>query len=105
MSMYAIIQLEGKQYKVQEGDKIIVDRLAEKAEDTVETKDVLLVNKDGNPTWGEPLVKDATVTLKVLDHLQGEKIRVATYKSKSRYRKVRGHRQQQTALQVLKISA
>jgi large subunit ribosomal protein L21 len=104
MSMYAIIQLEGKQFKVQEGDEIIVDRLAEKEANTFETKDVLLVNKDGESSIGDPLVSGASVSLKVLNHLQGEKIRVATYKSKSRYRKVRGHRQQQTALQVMKIS-
>ena len=105
MSMYAIIQLAGKQFKVAEGETLTVDRLETPAAETLKTSDVLLVAKDGETMIGEPMVKGATVTLKVLEHGKGEKIRVAKYKSKSRYRKVQGHRQYQTTLEVVSISA
>ncbi len=105
MSMYAIIQLAGKQFKVTEGETLTVDRLDTPAAETLKTSDVLLVAKDGEAMIGEPMVQGATVTLKVVEHSKGDKIRVAKYKSKSRYRKVYGHRQYQTTLEVVKISA
>lgn len=104
MSTYAIIQLAGKQYKVAEGDQLVVDRLENEADAAFETSDVLLVTKDDKTSIGEPLVKGASVSLKVVDHHKGDKIRVAKYKSKSRYRKVYGHRQHQTTVEVVKIA-
>jgi large subunit ribosomal protein L21 len=105
MSMYAIIQLAGKQFKVAEGETLTVDRLETSVQEDLKISDVLLVAKDNEIMIGEPLVKGAAVTLKVVDHGKGEKIRVAKFKSKSRYRKVQGHRQYQTTLEVVKISA
>ena len=66
--------------------------------------DVLLYVDDQQKLIGTPLVKDAQVTLKVIKNLRGEKIRVATYRAKSRYRRVKGHRQELTQLEVIKIS-
>jgi large subunit ribosomal protein L21 len=103
--MYAIIQLAGKQFKVAEGETLTVDRLETSVQEDLKISDVLLVAKDNEIMIGEPLVKGAAVTLKVVDHGKGEKIRVAKFKSKSRYRKVQGHRQYQTTLEVVKISA
>lgn len=101
---YAIIQLQGKQYRVSEGDTFDVDRLA--GEDKKLTvSDVLLVNKDGKISLGQPLVAGASVTLEVKQELKGEKIRVFKYKSKSRYRKTRGHRQALTRVSVSAIKA
>ncbi len=105
MSTYAIIQLAGKQYKVAEGDQLVVDRLENEAEAEFDTSDVLLVAQEGKTSIGEPLVKGASVSLKIIDHHKGEKIRVAKYKSKSRYRRVYGHRQHQTTVEVVKIAA
>ncbi len=102
--MYAIIRLTGKQFKVEQGDKIIVDRLAEEEGKTITLTEVLLISKDGKTTVGAPLIDKASVKLKVLEHLKGDKIRVAKYKAKSRYRKVYGHRQLQTALEVVALS-
>ncbi len=104
MSTYAIIQLQGKQYKVQAGDTLVVDKLEQTADGSFDVNDVLLVAQDDSLSLGEPLVAGAAVTLKVLSHQKGEKIRVAKYKSKSRYRRVYGHRQHQTTLEVVKIS-
>lgn len=102
---YAIIQLQGKQYRVSEGDTFDVDRLTAEAEKTLTVADVLLVNKNGTVILGEPLVKNASVTLSVVEHKKGEKIRVFKYKSKSRYRRTRGHRQALTRVSVSSIKA
>lgn len=101
---YAIIQLQGKQYRVSEGDTFDVDRLV--GEDKKMTiSDVLLVNKEGKVSLGQPLVKGASVTLDLIEERKGEKIRVFKYKSKSRYRKTRGHRQALTRVSVTAIKA
>lgn len=97
---YAIIQLQGKQHRVAVGDQLVVDRLENAVDSTLTVSDVLLTNIDNNVTVGTPLVKDAQVELKIVKPVRGEKIRVFKYKSKSRYRKTRGHRQAQTLLTV-----
>lgn len=100
---YAVISISGKQQLVGEGEKLQVDRLDAKEGDTLQIKDVLLV-VDGEPKIGTPLVEGATVTAKVLSHERGEKIRVATFKAKSRQRKVRGHRQALTTVEIVSIN-
>lgn len=100
--MYAIIQLAGKQYRVTQGDTLTVNRLEDEVNASIKA-DVLLKADGAKVEVGEPLVSGTQVTLKVLEHSQGDKLRVAKYKSKSRYRRVRGHRQQLTTLEVVKI--
>lgn len=103
MSKYAVIQLQGKQYQVSEGDEFIVDRL--KSEDKkIEITEVLLLVDGEKRKIGTPLVKGAKVLCELVADQKGEKIRVAKYKSKSRYRKVIGHRQLQTVVKVLSIA-
>jgi large subunit ribosomal protein L21 len=103
--MYAIIQLQGKQFKVQTGDEFDVDRLTSKPGDIIELNDVLMINTDGKVQIGTPLVKNAVVTLELLEEKRGEKIRVFKYKSKSRYRRTRGHRQElyRVAVKAIKV--
>lgn len=102
---YAIIQLLGKQHRVTTGEKLVVDRLTDHAEgETFEVKEVLLVANGDDVQIGQPLVEKASVTLKVLTHGRGDKIRVAVYKSKSKYRKANGHRQHQSTIEVVKIA-
>lgn len=101
---YAIIQLQGKQHRVSEGDVLDVDRLAGD-DKKITITDVLLVNNNGKIQLGQPLVKGASVTLDVVEQLKGEKIRVFKYKSKSRYRRTRGHRQALTRVSVSAIKA
>ncbi len=102
---FAIIQLQGKQYQISEGDELVVDHLETPVGDSLSISDVLLVNQAKTVKIGTPLVKNAQVKLTVLEQGKGEKIRVVKYKAKSRYRKVRGHRQHLTKLKVVKISA
>lgn len=97
---YAIVQIQGKQHRVQVGDQVVVDRLDQEKDATHQVTDVLLTNLNNKVTVGAPFVKNASVEFKVADHIKGEKIRVFKYKSKSRYRKTRGHRQAQTLLTV-----
>ncbi|HUD44017.1 MAG TPA: 50S ribosomal protein L21 [Patescibacteria group bacterium] len=100
---YAVIRTGGKQYRVAEGDTITVERLPleEKAEFVCE--DVLLINNDGSVKVGTPAVAKAKVTGTVVSHVKGEKIRVGKYKAKVRIRKVTGHRQSLSQVQITKI--
>ena len=100
---YAIIQLQGKQYQVSVGDTLTIDRLDAEVGQIIENKDVLLVADDEKVTIGQPLVKDALVKFKVLEHGRGDKIRVFKYKSKSRYRRTIGHRQDLTNIEITEI--
>jgi large subunit ribosomal protein L21 len=104
MSKYAIIQLQGKQFMVQEGDEFLVDQLDKEAGSKFEVSDVLLVVSGADRKIGQPLVDGAKVSCELVSNQKGEKIRVAKYKSKSRYRKVQGHRQYQSTIKVLKIA-
>lgn len=104
MSKYAIIQLQGKQYQVQEGDEFLVDQLEKEAGSKFEVTDVLLLVNGEDRKIGQPLVEGAKVSCELVSNQKGEKIRVAKYKSKSRYRKVIGHRQYQSTVKVLKIA-
>lgn len=97
---YAVIRLQGKQYKVSEGEEILVDRLGSKKPEA----DVLLVVDDGKVKVGKPKVIGSKVNLKVVDQEEkGEKIRVFKYKAKSRYRRKMGFRPVYTRLLVEKI--
>jgi large subunit ribosomal protein L21 len=102
---YAIIKLGGKQFKVSEGDKLVADKLASEVDSTLQINEVLLLNTDGDLKIGTPLVEKATVSLKILKQFKGDKLRVATYKAKSRHRKVLGHRQHLTHFEVTKITS
>lgn len=101
---YAIIQLLGKQIRVTVGDKLVVDRLPQAEGETFDHSEVLLKADGDKLVIGQPLVEKASVTLKVLEHAKGDKIRVAVYKSKSKYRKANGHRQHQSLVEVVKIN-
>ncbi len=102
---YAVIQLAGKQFTISAGDTITSDRVAIEPEKTVEIADVLLYVDGAKRQIGTPLIKGAKVTLKAVNHSKGDKIRVATYKAKSKYRKVKGHRQALTTFEVVSIKA
>lgn len=103
---YAVIQIAGKQFKVSEGDVITTDRITDKeVGEKIKVNDVLLVADEKSSTVGNPTVAGAEVTLEVVEHNKGKKIRVLKYKSKSKYRKTIGHRQHQSALKVVKIKA
>ena len=102
---YAVILFQGKQYRVEEGMSLTLDRVAEEEKKSLTLKDVLLFVDGDTVKIGAPYVDGAIVKATVLSHGRGEKIRVATFKAKSRYRKVRGHRQEQTTVQIESIKA
>ncbi len=101
--MYAIIQTGGKQYRVQEGDVLRIEKLEAEAGQTVEISNVLAVAKDGQLKVGTPVVDGAKAVLKVLEHGKGQKIIVFKYKPKKNYRRKQGHRQPFTKVVVEKI--
>ncbi len=103
--MYAIIETGGKQYKVQEGDVIRVEKLGVDAETSFTFDNVLLVSKEGNTTFGAPYVAGASVTANVLGDGKAAKVIVYKYKRKSGYHKKNGHRQPFTELKIEKINA
>ena len=82
-----------------------MEKLDGKEGDTIRFDQVLLLVDAGKVTIGRPLVKGAVVKAKILEQFKGKKIRVATYKAKSRYRRVLGHRKHLTKLQIQTISA
>ncbi len=102
--MYAIVKISGKQYKVSEGDVLSVDKLANKVGEKIDLADVLLVAEDDKVKIGQPIVPGAKVSAKVLEQYKGDKIRVARFKAKARYRKVMGFRALLTKLQIEKIA-
>jgi large subunit ribosomal protein L21 len=101
---YAVITSGGKQYRVAEGDTVELEKLEGKAEDTIKFDQVLLVVNGDKLKLGQPLVKNASVSAKIVAQKKGPKIRVAKFKAKSRYRRVKGHRQQLTAVKIEKIT-
>ncbi|AGI38587.1 50S ribosomal protein L21 [Thermoclostridium stercorarium subsp. thermolacticum DSM 2910] len=103
--MYAIIETGGKQYKVQEGDVLFVEKLSAEEGQTVVFDKVLAVSEAGELKVGTPVVEGAAVTAKVLGHGKGKKIIVFKYKPKKNYRRKRGHRQPYTKVQIEKINA
>jgi large subunit ribosomal protein L21 len=100
---YAVIALQGKQYKVEQGQVLTVDLLERKVGEKMEVSDVLLVSDGKKVKVGTPLVEGAKVTLKVLESGKDEKLRVFKYKAKSKYRKTIGHRQSISNVEVTEI--
>jgi len=103
--LYAIIETGGKQYRVQEGETLYIEKLPAAAGETVEIGKVLAVVKDGELVVGAPFVQDAKVLFKVVRHGRGKKIIVYKYKAKKNYRRKQGHRQAFTQVTVEKIEA
>lgn len=103
--MYAIIKTGGKQYKVAEGDVIMVEKLAADEGEAVVFDQVLTVVNDADVKIGTPVVEGAKVTGKVEAQGKDKKILVFKYKAKSNYRKRQGHRQPFTKVVIEKIEA
>ena len=101
--MYAIIKTGGKQYRVQEGDNIFVEKLDADVDSNVVFDQVLAVVNDGDVKVGAPVVEGAKVTAKVLAQGKEKKILVFKYKAKSNYRRRHGHRQPFTKVSIEKI--
>ena len=104
--MYAIIKTSGKQYKVDPGTEIELNRIAEEPGATVTLDDaVLMISDDDKLTVGTPTVAGATVTLEVVEHLRGPKLIAFKMKRRKRSRVKKGHRQDLTKVVVKAINA
>ncbi|MGB9911160.1 MAG: 50S ribosomal protein L21 [Microgenomates group bacterium] len=103
MNKYAVIKIGGSQYKVKEGEEIEVPKIEGEKGKKLTFEEVLLVNDGKSVNFGQPLVEKAKVEAVILEQKKGKKIRVATYKAKSRYRKVKGFRPLLTVLRIEKI--
>jgi large subunit ribosomal protein L21 len=101
--MYAVIQTGGKQYKVEPGEELKVEKLEGKVGDEVLFDKVLLVSKEGNLKVGQPVLKSAKVAARIIGHGRGPKIVVYKYKKRKGYRKKQGHRQDFTGVKIVDI--
>lgn len=104
--MYAVLKTGGKQYRVQEGDVIFVEKLNAEVDSTVELTEVLAITKEnGEFVVGNPVVAGAKVVAKVASQGKAKKVIVFKYKAKKDYRRKQGHRQPFTKLVIEKIEA
>ena len=100
--MYAIIRTGGKQYKVEAGDELLVEKLDAEVNAEVEF-DVLLVADDAGVKIGTPVLDGVKAKAKVVEHGKGKKVIVFKYKPKKNIRKKQGHRQPYTKVEILSI--
>lgn len=107
---YAIFSNNGKQYKAEEGQELLLDHLPVGSEirvkdaTNVDFTDVLLVVDNKKIELGEPTVKGAKVSVEIVGDEKGDKISIVKFKSKSRYRRKTGFRHQYTRVKIAKIS-
>ena len=103
--MYAIVEIAGQQFKVEQGQKLYVHRLEAERGSVVEFDKVLLVDNNGSVTIGAPGISGAKVVAEVVSHVKGEKVLVFHKKRRKGYRKLNGHRQFFTELKVNEVVA
>lgn len=100
--MYAIIRTGGKQYKVEAGDEILVEKLSANEGDEV-TFEVLMLADDSGVQVGKPVLEGVSASAQVVGHGKGKKVVVFKYKPKKDYRKKQGHRQPYTMVKINSI--
>lgn len=103
--MYAVLETGSKQYRVNAGDTLEVERLAVEAGQPVTFDRVLMVSNDGRVTLGSPTVANATVVADVVEHIRGEKKIAFKMKRRKGYHKTIGHRQELTVIKIKEIKA
>jgi len=101
--MYAIVNIQGQQFKVMENTPVIIHRLEANEGDQVSFDEVLLLDNEGSVKVGSPVISGAKVTAKVLGHLRGDKVIIFKKKRRKTYQKSNGHRQDFTRIQVESI--
>jgi len=103
--MYAVIKTGGKQYRVNQGDKLKIEKIAGDVGANVVLDQILTVVDGDNVTIGSPIVRGASVTATVVSHGRHDKVRIFKMRRRKHYRKSQGHRQSFTEIQIDKISA
>ncbi|MBZ2190510.1 50S ribosomal protein L21 [Alcanivorax sp. JB21] len=102
--MYAVIKTGGKQYRVEEGDLLRIEKLEVGTGETLEFDEVLLVADGDNITVGQPLIEGAKVTAEVVEQGRHKKIRIVKFRRRKHYRKQQGHRQWFTEVKITGIT-
>lgn len=103
--MYAIVDIQGQQFKVQQDQKLFVHRINAEQGSDVEFEKVMLIDNEGTITVGAPVIDGAKVVVEVLSHVKGDKVLVFKKKRRKGYRKLNGHRQQFSEVRVKEIIA
>jgi len=101
--MYAVIKTGGKQYRVQPGDMIVVEKLDGDAGSDVKFGDVLMLGGDKGVTLGAPLIDGASVLATLVETRKGEKVKIFKKIRRQGYRRTRGHRQMESVLRITGI--
>ena len=101
--MYAVVDIAGQQFKVEENTKYYVPRLDAELETDISFDSVLLLSDDKETKIGTPTIKGAKVSAKVIEHLKDEKVIVFKKKRRKSYKVKRGHRQHLTRIEITKI--
>jgi large subunit ribosomal protein L21 len=101
--MYAIVEIAGQQFKVQQDQQLFVHRLESDINTSLQFDKVLLVDNGGKITVGAPVISGASVSAKVIEHLKGDRVIVFKKKRRKGYQKSNGHRQQFTKIQIENI--
>lgn len=101
--MFAVIETGGKQYKVQEGDVLAVEKLNQEEGQKVTFDRVLLVDEEGKTLIGTPHIKNALVKAEVIENFKDKKVIVFKKKRRKQYKKKRGHRQELTRIKIEQI--
>lgn len=101
---YAVIEACGKQYFVEEGQILDIEKTEGEKGQEIIFKEVLLVVEDDKASIGKPIIEGKTVTAEIVEQYKDKKIYIYKYKSKSRYRRKTGHRQEKTRVMIKKIN-
>ena len=101
--MYAVIKTGGKQYRVQPGDTIVVEKLDGAAGDVLSLGSVLMLGGDKGVTLGAPLIEGATVAATLIETRKGEKVKIFKKTRRQGYRRTNGHRQMESVLRITGI--
>lgn len=102
--MYAIVNIQGQQFKVEQGQQLFVHRLPNAEGDSAKSEEVLLIDNGGAVQVGAPTIGGASVNFKVISHLKGDKVIVFKKKRRKGYKKKNGHRQLFSKIQIESIN-
>jgi len=100
---YAVLSISGSQYLVEEGTLLTIDQQKSKEGEKISTSNILLYTDGEETKIGTPELKDFEIKYQILKNYKGKKLRVATYKAKSRYRRITGFRPHLTDIKILSI--
>ncbi|MEO0413963.1 MAG: 50S ribosomal protein L21 [Verrucomicrobiota bacterium] len=100
---YAVFKTGGKQYKVEQGDKIDVEKLEAEVGDTITFDEVLATGEGSSVNVGAPFIDGAQVTAKVVDQYRAKKVIAFKFKRRKGYHKTKGHRRQLTRLEIQSV--